>query len=112
MQNNKRLGAAFEREVCKRLSDGGWWVHFCSPDASGAQPFDVIAVKDGVAWAIDCKTSVKRRFSIDRLEDNQIYAFEKWIACGNEMPQIWILYNGEIHVVEYAELKMKGVVDL
>lgn len=110
--NNKRLGMKFERDVCKLLSEKGWWVHFINPDASGAQPFDIIAVKDGLAMAIDCKTSASRRFSISRLEDNQIFAFEKWIACGNLMPQVWVLYDGNIYAVEYRELKEKGTVEL
>ena len=110
--NNKRLGTAFEHEVCGYLNRRGWWAHFCSPDASGAQPFDIIAVKYGRALAIDCKTSVKRTFPASRLEDNQVYAFEKWLACGNEMPQIWVQYEGKIYAVKYAELKEKGKVDL
>ena len=110
--NNKRLGMQFERDVCKHLADKGWWVHFINPDSSGAQPFDIIAVKNGQALAIDCKTSVKRIFPASRLEDNQVYAFEKWLACGNEMSQIWVQYEGKIYAVKYAELKEKGKVDL
>lgn len=110
--NNKRLGMKFEQDVCKLLNEKGWWVHFISPDASGAQPFDIIAVKDGLALAIDCKTSSRKTFPISRLEDNQIFAFEKWIACGNEMPQVWVLYENEIYAVPYNELKEKGTVEL
>lgn len=110
--NNKRLGMAFEQDVCRLLREKGWWVHFISPDARGAQPFDIIAVKDGVATAIDCKTSSKAVFPISRLEDNQVFAFERWIACGNLTPTIWVLYDDSIHVVSYAELKEKGKIDL
>lgn len=110
--NNKRLGMKFEQDVCKLLSEKGWWVHFMSPDASGAQPFDIIAVKDGMAMAIDCKTSSRKTFSINRLEDNQIFAFERWIACGNLTPQVWVLHDGEIYAVFYDELKEKGTVEL
>lgn len=110
--NNKRLGMQFERDVCKMLADKGWWVHFINPDSSGAQPFDIIAVKNGQAMAIDCKTSAKKRFPISRLEENQILAFEKWMACGNLTPQVWVLYEGEIYAVLYTELKEKGTVEL
>ena len=87
------------------LSDAGYWVHFLAPDARGAQPFDVIAAKDGKAIAIDCKTCVSERFNISRLEDNQITAFEKWLKCWNDEPLIVIEHYGDVRIVEYSTLK-------
>ena len=110
--NNKQLGTEFEREVCQVLMDNGWWVHFLSPDNSGAQPFDIIAVKDGLAIAVDAKTSSTHRFSIDRLEENQKLAFEKWLRCGNSMPQIAVKYDRHMIWITYHELKKRKVVDL
>lgn len=110
--NNKRLGTAFEREVCELLSHNGYWVHFITPDSRGAQPFDIVAVKGGKAKAIDCKTCVNKRFTLGRLEDNQIYAFEKWLKCGNDMPLIFIKHQEKIYVVEYSDLKEKKSVQL
>ena len=82
--NNKKIGSDFERETCETLNRMGFWVHFITPDsATGKQPFDVIAVKDGKAYAIDCKTCEDRYFRIGRTEDNQLLAFGKWARCGN-----------------------------
>ena len=103
--NNKKLGTEFEREVCDILNRNGYWVHFITPDARGAQPFDIIAVKNGNAYAIDCKTCAAKSFNISRLEDNQIMAFEKWMACGNTIPCIFVKHDGHIQVINYAELK-------
>lgn len=110
--NNKQLGTAWEKEVCEILHKQGYWVHFITPDSRGAQPFDIIAVKDGKAKAIDCKTSVKAIFSISRLEDNQIYAFEKWISCGNDMPEVWVKYKNKCYVLSYNDLKKYCKVNL
>ena len=110
--NNKKLGTDFEKRMCDLLSKDGWWVHFIEPKMNGSQPFDIIAVRYGRAIAIDCKTSSSNRFSIKRLEDNQIYAFEKWISCGNEMPMIAIEYNEEVYLVEYSYLKEEQTVNL
>ena len=112
--NNKKHGTAFERLVVRRIAETGAWVHFLSPDERGAQPFDIIAVKDGIASAIECKTqdSKNRYFSISRLEDNQIMAFEKWLACGNAEPLICIEYKSGIKVVSYTQLKKERKVDL
>ena len=110
--NNKKLGTAFEKEVVDLLTEQGWWVHFISPDVTGAQPFDIIAVKNNDALAIDCKTSSRKHFRITRLEDNQIFAFEKWLQCGNVMPLIFVKFADEIAIVPYAILKKRQTVDL
>lgn len=88
--NNKQLGTKFEQDMCDILAKHGYWVHFITPDARGAQPFDIIAVKDSVPYAIECKTLTysRRYFTIDRLEDNQILAFNRWMRCGNTSPII------------------------
>lgn len=110
--NNKKLGTAFEREVCELLAQEGYWVHFIVPDARGAQPFDIIAVKDGKASAIDCKTCVAKNFNISRLEDNQIMAFDKWLKCGNGMPLLAVKHKDKIHWISYNELQAKQSISL
>ena len=110
--NNKRLGTAFEQEICKVLAHKGYWVHFIVPDIRGAQPFDIIAVRDGKAIAIDCKTCVAGSFNISRLEDNQIMAFEKWMACGNDEPIIMIKHDEKIYQIPYLEIRDKKSVKL
>lgn len=110
--NNKRLGTMFEQEICLILAQNGWWVHFIAPDARGAQPFDIIAVKERRAIAIDCKTCVAKWFNISRLEDNQVMAFERWIACGNEDPMIAVKHNGQIIWIKYSKLKERRKVNL
>lgn len=103
--NNKKLGTQFEQRICKMLNHDGWWVHFIEPKQSGAQPFDIIAVRHGRAVAIDCKTCAKNTFSIDRLENNQIFAFDKWKACGNSDPYVIVEHDDDIYVIPYSYLK-------
>ena len=108
--NNKKIGTAFEKVVCEKLAQMGYWVHFIVPDARGAQPFDIIAVKNGKAYAIDCKTCASGRLTSGRLEENQKFAFDRWIKCGNEMPVIVAEYNGNAYCVRYDVLtKQKSV---
>lgn len=112
--NNKKHGTAFERFVVRELAKTGAWVHFLSPDERGAQPFDIISVRNGIATAVECKTQndKTRYFPISRLEDNQVMAFDKWIACGNGEPIIMVEYKGRIIPIKYSVLKEKGRVDL
>lgn len=103
--NVKKIGTAFEQEFCKALADNGFWVHFITPDRTGSQPFDIIAVRYGIAYVFDCKTCESDTFNISRLEDNQIMSFEKWLKCGNSEPMIAIKHNGRIYYVNYTVLK-------
>lgn len=109
--NNKALGTAFERELCQLLQDMGMWVHFIEPNRAGQQPFDIIAVSNNIPIAIDCKTSARAVFPYSRLEDNQKFAFEKWLECGNEYAVIAVKYTDKvrledkIYFIDYEWLK-------
>lgn len=112
--NNKKKGSDFEKEILKAYTDAGAWVHFITPDERGAQPFDIIAVKDGKAFAIECKTLTtdKRYFTIDRLENNQIFAFERWMKCGNTIPLIYVEYGDKIVEIPYDVLEEEKKIDM
>lgn len=112
--NNKKLGTAFEKEMCELLKNRGYWVHFITPDNRGAQPFDIIAVKDGKAFAIDCKTLSEKvkSFSISRLEYDQIFAFERWLKCGNSTPKVVVKWRERIYAIDYPLLKSRGTIKM
>lgn len=112
MANNKQIGARFEQEFVEILAKEGFWAHFLSPSPTGAQPFDVIAMKDGCAFCFDCKTSVKPIFPLSRLEDNQILAFDKWLQCGGQEPMVAVKYDNKVYLVSYTQLKLESSVDL
>lgn len=112
--NNKKLGNSFEKEICEYFEDKGFWVHFITPDKRGAQPFDIIAVKNGIAHAVECKTLAdsKKYFDISRIEQNQQLAFEKWMDCGNDTPLIAIKHRGHIKFINWTFLKKIKKVDM
>lgn len=109
---NKQIGSDFEKRVIAKFAAKGYWVHFFAPDSRGAQPFDIIVVKNGEVKAVECKTCEKPFFSILRLQENQIAAFEKWGLCGNPEPIILVEHIGKIYIVPYTWLKMRGKVRL
>ena len=81
--SNKKLGNSFESELCEILSMYGFWCHNLAQNSAG-QPADVIAVRNGNAYLIDCKVcSTNKGFALDRMEDNQNLAMELWDECGN-----------------------------
>lgn len=105
--NNKKIGNEWEQDFCRYLYTLGYWVHFLVPDKRGAQPFDVIAVKSKIAYAFDCKTCEADRFHINRLEDNQISAFESWLCHENTEPKIAVLHKHKLYILGYSELRQK-----
>lgn len=110
--NNKKLGTKFEKRFCEILKEKGYWVHFIQPDGRGAQPFDIIAMRDGVAYAFDCKTCKDHIFRIGRAEENQILAFDLWMSKGGVAPLFAVEHNDKIYLVNYNDLKKYGKVDL
>lgn len=112
LMNNKRLGTQFERQMCEILKRQGWWVHFLSPNEKGQQPFDIVAVKDDVPIAIDCKTSSKRIIRISRLEEDQKTAFNLWLSRGNSKAYIAVKYKSKVYMIPFTYLEHEEAVDL
>ena len=107
--SNKKSGNQFETELCEILSMYGFWSHNLSQNASG-QPADVIAVRDGRAYLIDCKVcSTDKGFALSRVEENQEMAMSLWNECGNG--QGWFamkLPTGDIFMVPHFAVKAYG----
>lgn len=103
--NNKKTGSQFEKEFCQYLAENGWWAHFLTPSASGAQPFDIIALRGREVYAIDCKTCASDKFPISRIEDNQRLAFTNitWKSTSGKCG-FAILYNDEIYYVPFEDV--------
>ena len=93
----------FENFVGKVLQRKGYWALIIPKNQRGAQPFDVIAIKDGKASAIDCKVCSHRRFPVDRVEDNQWTAFELISSKGAEAFFL-CYYDSTIYKVPYDVL--------
>lgn len=93
--NNRLVGNHFEQELCQLLFEKGFWAHNLKQDNSG-QPADVIAVRNKVAYLIDCKDCSAKGFDLRRIEDNQITAMDLWEECGNGQGWFALKVNDEI----------------
>ena len=69
-------GSEFESAFTKWLFDKGFWALNIPRNKFGAQPFDIIAIKGNIVWAIDCKVCAEKRLDLRRVEPNQYAAFE------------------------------------
>lgn len=82
MITNRKIGNTFESEFCEMLFDKGYWVHNMAQNQAG-QPADVIAVKNGKSFLIDCKACASGIFPFSRIESNQHIAMKLWHDSGN-----------------------------
>lgn len=99
--SNRKLGNDFERELALILAANDFWVHRLNQNQAG-QPFDIIAVKNQYAEAIDCKVCTNDKFELSRIEDNQHSAMQRWRDCGNG--EGWFalkLSDGDIYMMSY-----------
>ena len=90
--SNKSVGSKFENFVAETLSKYNIWVHLLTGNASG-QPGDLIMVKHDTAYLVDCKVCKNNRFTLSRIEENQILANEHWERCGNLDYMYFIAFN-------------------
>ena len=97
--SNKKLGNSFETELCEILSDHGFWVHNLAQNAAG-QPADIIAVKEGEAFLIDCKVCSQGKFQYTRIEENQDLAMELWHNCGNGLGWFALKFDTGIYMID------------
>lgn len=118
-RSNKRSGNHFEREICEVLAARGFWVHNLAQNSAG-QPADIIAVREGVPYLIDCKVCSNERFSRDRIEENQRCSMTLWESCGNGNGWFAIKLKGEIIMIslamllaaEHVQLDFKGLLSM
>lgn len=81
--SNRKLGNSFESELCEILFNHGFWCHNLAQNQAG-QPADVIAVRNKVAYLIDCKVCSGKGFPLSRVEENQDSSMSLWKDCGND----------------------------
>lgn len=103
-------GSEFEKQFCMLLKDNGWWALNIPRSKSGAQPFDVIAIKGHCIMAVDCKVMSGRSlmFPIKRVEVNQWLSFK---SLRDKSPHtltgliVWHEQTGETFFLDYWKLR-------
>ena len=101
MATNKKMGNDFETEFCELLFNKGFWCHNMAQNAAG-QPADVIAVRNGQSFLIDCKVCVNDTFPFSRIESNQHTAMTLWKQSGNGCGWFALrLSNKDIYMISH-----------
>lgn len=101
--SNKKAGNQFETELCEILAEEGFWTHNLAQNSDG-QPADVIAVKEGTAYLIDCKVCSRDRFPFSRIEENQSLSMEWWRDCGNGEGLFALEFSDQVYMVTLGSM--------
>lgn len=105
---NKKIGNEFENEFANILYQEGYWVHLVTPKQHiNSQPVDIIATKDNIFYAFECKTlhSKNKIFNLNRIEQNQILAYKKLKQTGNNNCYLVVKWNDkEIYQIHFQEI--------
>lgn len=103
--NNRKLGNSFESHLCDLLFNQGFWVHNLAQNQAG-QPADVIAVKNRIAYLIDCKVCSGKGFPLSRVEENQDSSMEFWNDCGNGEGWFALNHAVGIYMIPHSTVKV------
>lgn len=98
-------GLQFEKYIAEHMAKAGCWVLNIPRNASGAQPFDIIAISGSHIWLVDCKVSQPHRFSLNRVEPNQWVAFAQASLRTTANVGLLIWYDNSVWYMPYARLK-------
>lgn len=101
--SNKKIGNSFEAELCEILSQNGFWAHNLAQNAAG-QPADIIAVKNGTAYLIDCKVCSGKAFNLSRVEENQRLSMCLWSDCFNGDGWFAVKFGENIYMATLGRL--------
>jgi len=102
IKSNKAKGTRFEHEFANILAEYGFWAHVLESKKNGAQPFDVIAVKNNIAYSFDCKVCESDVFLFSRIMENQHLAFSKLHDCGSTNTYLAVKFDSDIYIVPYV----------
>lgn len=110
--SNRANGTHLERLLAQKLAKDGFYAHLLTQSVGG-QPADIIAVKNRIAYLIDCKDVTGTAFRLERVEPNQESAASFWRNRGNgELFFAVKFITGDIFMIEMKEideLKEKGI---
>lgn len=109
--SNKKIGNGFEAEFCEKLFQNGYWVHNLAQNAAG-QPGDVIAVKNGTPFLIDCKVCSGKAFRLSRIEDNQRMSMKLWDDSGNGTGWFAVKFDKNIYMAELWQFDLADKANL
>ena len=97
-------GKTFEIQLCWWLRKNGYYPEYHEKSASGSQNGDITAIKDNIAYKIECKNleNSTGRFPLSRIEMNQTLSYKAFKECGNSNFVLAIRWGDNVYFVDFG----------
>ena len=97
-------GKNFEIQLCWWLRKNGYYPEYHEKSASGSQNGDITAIKDNIAYKIECKNleSSTGRFPLSRIEANQTLSYKAFKECGNSNYILAIRWGNNVYFIDFG----------
>lgn len=109
--NQSKVGRKTEFESAEYFSKKGYWVYQC-PNTQAGQPADLIVAKDNKITLVEVKHCKNNRFTLNRIEPNQITAYRFFKSKGNKSHKILIKFKDGVYLMDFTYIeyfKSKGI---
>lgn len=97
-------GKNFEIQLCWWLRKNGYYPEYHEKSASGSQNGDITAIKDNIAYKIECKNleNSTGRFPLSRIEMNQTLSYKTFKECGNSNFILAIRWVDNVYFIDFG----------
>jgi Holliday junction resolvase len=99
-----KSGKKFEEELCWWFRKNGYYPEYHEKSANGSQNGDITAIKDNIAYKIECKNleNSTGRFPLSRIEMNQTLSYKAFKECGNSNFILAIRWGDNVYFVDFG----------
>lgn len=100
-------GKKFEQDLCNFFANKHYYVIYNEKSINQSQPFDILIMRDNIAFAIECKNLENNSglFPLNRIEENQLLAFKRFSECRNHNFILAILWNDNVYFINFDLLQ-------
>lgn len=100
-------GKKFEEELCDYFSNQGYYVIYNEKGITGAQPCDIVIIKNNIATLVEAKNLDNKSglFNLERVEENQRMAFRHFKKCKNSNFILAIKWNNKVWFIDFDLLQ-------
>lgn len=101
---NHEIGKITEFKAAEFFSDKGYWVYQC-PKTEAGQPADLIIAKNNIITLVEVKHCKNNRFTLNRIEPNQLSTYDFYKTKGNTNHKILIKFKKGVYMMDFGYIK-------
>lgn len=98
------IGKVTEFKTAQFFSDKGYWVYQC-PKTENGQPADLIIAKNNIITLVEVKHCKNNRFTLNRIEPNQLTTYDFYKTKGNTNHKILIKFKKGVYMMDFSYIK-------